>query len=166
MITGFQTKLSLYHPFTHFYPYTLIHLSKADKSLRHLHHNQKLTVVCNTVERILQLNIFALLGTDIFAALSNHINALVQLENTSPDCANTQEHDEIKTNVTSPNNFAFRIIRWKVAPVMSIFNWFFDNRLNRFSKNWFIFYDFIKFYFDWSIILKLKNRFYLHVSNK
>ncbi len=41
--------------------------------------------------------------------------------------------------------------------VMSIFNRFFDNRLNRLSKNRF-FNDFLKFDFDRSIILKSKNR--------
>ncbi len=42
--------------------------------------------------------------------------------------------------------------------VMSIFNRFFDDRLNRLSKNQF-FFDFLKFNFDLSIALKSKNRF-------
>ncbi len=41
---------------------------------------------------------------------------------------------------------------------MSIFNLFFDDRLNRLSKNRF-FSDFLKFDFDLSIALKSKNRF-------
>ncbi len=41
---------------------------------------------------------------------------------------------------------------------MWIFNRFFDNRLNRLSKNQF-FFDFLKFDFDCLIILKSKNRF-------
>ncbi len=46
----------------------------------------------------------------------------------------------------------------EMSPVMLIFNRFFDDRLNRVSKNRF-FYYFLKFDFDWSIILKSKNRF-------
>ncbi len=46
---------------------------------------------------------------------------------------------------------------WSLRVVMSIFNRFFDDRLNRVSQNWF-FYDFLKFNFDWSIVLKSKNR--------
>ncbi len=42
--------------------------------------------------------------------------------------------------------------------VMLIFNRFFDDRLNRLSKNRF-FFDFLKFDFDLSITLKSKNRF-------